>query len=53
MIIAIYRLTTLPCQMRCRNVEGSPFIAGSIHPQVQGVVEGRPFNISLFCFELV
>ena len=26
------------------------FIAGSIHPQVRGTLEGRPFNVSLFWF---
>jgi len=31
-----------------RNVK-----AVSLHPQVRGTLEGRLFNISLFCFELV
>jgi len=37
-------------RVRCHNVEGGPFIIGSIYSQVRDLVEGRPFNVSLFCF---
>jgi hypothetical protein len=29
---------------------GGPFIAGSIYSQVRDLMEGRPSNVSLFCF---
>jgi len=31
-------------------LRGGPFTAGSIHPQVRGLVEGQPFDVSLLCF---
>jgi 1,4-dihydroxy-2-naphthoate octaprenyltransferase len=33
-------------------IEGGLFIAGSIYVQVQGPMEGRHFNVSLFCFTM-